>query len=75
LLTTTISELIDASESHLKFTVHYKLGFGYLAVNILLVKSIAKFMFKQLELVLSVRLFILNVPPPQNDPTGFPNGN
>jgi hypothetical protein len=42
-------------------------------VNISPVESIAKNMFAQLVLVLSVRLFILNVPVPllQN----YPNGN
>ncbi len=41
-------------------------------MNILLVESIAKNMFAHLVLVLSVRLFILNVPVPllQNDPNG-----
>jgi hypothetical protein len=41
-------------------------------VNILLVKSIAKNMFAQFVPVLSVWLFILNVPVPllQNDPNG-----
>jgi hypothetical protein len=34
-------------------------------------------MLSQLVLVLSVWLFIMNVPAPllQNDPTGFPNGS
>jgi hypothetical protein len=43
-----------------------------LAVNLLLVASIAKNMLAQLPLVLSVWLFILNVPVPllQNDPNG-----
>jgi hypothetical protein len=46
-------------------------------MNILLVESIARFMVAQLPLVLSVRLFILNVPVPllQNDPAGIPNGS
>ncbi len=41
-------------------------------MNILLVASIARFMFAQLPLLLSVWLFILNVPVPllQNDPNG-----
>ena len=41
-------------------------------MNILLVPSIAKNMFAQLPLELSVMLFILNVPVPllQNDPNG-----
>ncbi len=43
-----------------------------MAVNILLVASIAKNMFAQLPLVKSVWLFILNVPVPllQNNPNG-----
>ncbi len=41
-------------------------------MNIVLEESIARYMFAQLVLVLSVRLFILNVPVPllQNDPNG-----
>ncbi len=70
LLTTTIFELIDPSESHLKLTVHLRLGYGKFAVNSNPVESIAKNMFAQLPLVLSVWLFILNVPLLQNDPNG-----
>ena len=39
-------------------------------MNILLVASIAKNMFVQFVLALSVWLFILNVPSLQNDPNG-----
>ena len=55
---------------HLKLTVHYKLGYGAFAVNNNPVESIAKFIFTQFVLVLSVWLFILNAPPLQNDPSG-----
>ncbi len=46
-------------------------------MKILLVASSARFINAQLPLLLSVRLFILNVPLPvlQNDPAGTPNGN
>ena len=44
-------------------------------VNILLVASIERFINEQLPLVLSVRLYILNVPLLQKDPAGLPNGN
>ena len=44
-------------------------------MNISLVVSIARFIFAQLPLLLSIRLFIVNVPPLQNAPTGDPNGN
>ncbi len=64
---------MDPSKSHLKFTVHSKLGLGKLDVNILLVESIARFINAQLPLLLSVRLFILNVPLPLKQ--NYPNGN
>ena len=45
-------------------------------MNYVLVSSISRFINAQLPLLLSVRLFILNVPLPllQNDPAGLPNG-
>ena len=69
--TAIIFELIDESESQIKLTVHSKFGYGWLEVSDFPLEPMAKFMFTQFVFVLSVKLFILNVPPLQNDPNGI----